>query len=156
MAQSRQEILGMVAKGEISAAEAAALLSGNAPVEKAPEPETMKAKLAAEPIPVKEETVTEATVNTVKLAEKVSANSGKTPTWLRIRVNDVNTGKSRVRVNIPLRLVGIGLRLGRGFMPELNGIDWDDTLNHLKDGDNGLIVEVEDVDSGDHVQIFVE
>ena len=150
MSQSRQDILEQVARGEISATKAAALMA-----EATDEQASTQAppKKAAAPIPVEEETHAPQ-----PRKQEQSQPSAKTSghRWLRIHVSDLNSGKSRVRVNIPLRLVKIGAKLGRGFVPELEDLDWDDIANSLAEGEDGLLVDVADESSGEHVQIYVE
>lgn len=76
--------------------------------------------------------------------------------WMRIRVTDLETGKSRVNVNLPLSWVEVGLKIGARYQPEIEGIDLGDILAQLQTGANGKIVEVEDVDDNQRVEIFVD
>ena len=77
---------------------------------------------------------------------------------LRVVVDSVNGDK--VRCNIPLSLVKIGLELGMS-MPEVNGndvlknVDLNQILALVDQGLIGKIVEVESSD-GDRVEVFVE
>ena len=147
-AEERQKILEMVAAGKITAQEAAALLNPAGEAEAQPEPEAMSAS-APEATAV---TKAEAPVAVEK--EKAPAPSG--PSWLRIQVNDSASGRSKVSVNIPLRLMKAGLQIGSSFAPELRNVDWDRLSTSLAEGDGGLLVEVQDEEDGEHVRIFVE
>ncbi len=82
-----------------------------------------------------------------------SSSSGR---WMRIRVTDLETGKSRVNVNLPLSWVEVGLKIGARYQPEIEGIDLGDILAQLQAGANGKIVEVEDVEDNQRVEIFVD
>lgn len=131
--QERTKILEMLAQGTITADEAVRLL------EKSPD-----AAATPEPAPVKEFTI-----------EKPAPN-GKQPRWLHVRVSDLNSGKDRVKVKIPFRLMRWGLKLGGKFTDELDGLDMDELMNALHDGGDGMIVDVTDENDGEHVQVYVE
>ncbi len=81
------------------------------------------------------------------------ASSGR---WLRVRVSDLSTGRQRVSVNLPLSWLPIGLRLGARFSPEVAALDPNELLAALQSGISGPLVDVEDLDDGQRVQIFVE
>lgn len=132
MSTSRKEILELLAKGKITAAEAADLLS-KTPADTAvaiPEP----------PPPTKADLT----------------KSGDKPAWLHVRVKDVNSGKNKVSVNIPLGMVKFGLKIGGRFSPELNGLDWDEIQGMMKEMESGLLVDVQDDEGGEHVQVFID
>ena len=76
--------------------------------------------------------------------------------WLRVRVSDLATGRQRVSVNLPLSWLPIGLRLGAHFAPEVAALDLNELLAALQSGISGPLVDVEDLDDGQRVQVFVE
>ena len=129
MDNNRSEILAQLASGQISADQAAEQLRGPA----APPPQPPPAP------PLTPE-------QTAALANR----------WLRIRVSDIESGRQRVAVNVPLSWVSIGLRLGARFSPEVAGLDANEVLAMLQSGANGQVVDVEDLDDGERVQIFIE
>jgi hypothetical protein len=45
--------------------------------------------------------------------------------WVRVRVTDMETGRTRVNVNLPFGLVRAGIRLGARFAPEMEDVDWE-------------------------------
>ena len=121
----RMRILGMISEGKISAEEGARLMG--AMTKPAPGP-------AGPPGP---------------------PNGATTGRWLRLRVSDAATGHVQVNINVPVGLVGWGLRLGSRFSPELVGLD-DELHAALADPSvGGRIMEVQDED-GQRVEIFVE
>ena len=124
----RREILQMLAKGSISAAEASELLS-----QLKNEPESAPAVAEAAEFPVE---------------------PGKKPRWLNVKVTDSATQRNKVSVRIPLSLARIGLRMGAKFAPEVEDVDWDDILSELSAGDVGTIVEVQDEEDGEHVRVY--
>ncbi len=139
-AAERQEILELVASGKMSASEAAAALSGGgAEGQAAPSPEPQKA-------------------SGIEVEEVVKAptNGDRKTSWLHVRVSDLNTGKRKVTVNIPLRLMKLGIRLGSAFAPELKDIDVDELSQALESDSRGILIDVEDEEDGNHVQVYVD
>jgi hypothetical protein len=76
--------------------------------------------------------------------------------WFRVRVSDVQTGKMKALVNLPIGLMDWGLRVGAQFAPEMEGLDLNELSEILKSGADGKIVEVIDEEDGEHVEIFIE
>jgi len=143
--EKRQEILKLLAAGKITVDEAAAMLSGES------QPETIFEK---QPEPVED------IDDLIKVEEDpglkyVRKNGKKRPTWLRVRVSDMKTGKNKVMVNVPMGLVRFGMSVGSRFAPELEGFDWSDLEGYF-DSDQGMLVDVEDQEDGERVQIFME
>ncbi|HVN14229.1 MAG TPA: hypothetical protein VMT73_00690 [Anaerolineales bacterium] len=75
--------------------------------------------------------------------------------WLRIRVTDMTTGRSKASVQIPLALVDAGMKIGAHFAPEVEGVDMSNVLEAVRSGMTGKIIDVVDEDD-EHVEIFVE
>ncbi len=78
------------------------------------------------------------------------------PRWLRVRVTDVATGRSKATVQIPLALIESGMKIGAHFAPEVEGVDMPTIMEALRSGMTGRIVDVFDEKDGEHVEIFVE
>ncbi len=76
--------------------------------------------------------------------------------WLRVRVTDRSTGKTKVNVNIPVGLVDVGLKMGARFAPEMAGMDLQAIQAAVKNGYQGRIVEVDDEQDNERVEIFIE
>lgn len=74
----------------------------------------------------------------------------------RVLVTDTVTGKNKVSVNIPLSLVRWGMRTGKKFTSDLDGIDMDELADMLEGGEDGQFIEVVDEEDGEHVRIFIE
>lgn len=162
--EERRKILEMVAAGKISAAEAAELLNvgaeplsetgaasesspGGSDVAEAQEPPS-PAETAAPSSSAKEPEM--------EMAGKGPTGTSPSPRWLRIRVNDLESGRSKVRVNVPLGFMKLGLQIGGSFAPELQNLDWEEFATSLAKTGGGMLVEVEDEEDGEHVQIYVE
>jgi len=79
------------------------------------------------------------------------------PSWLRVRVTDVNTGKEAVRVNLPFSLVNVGLKMGARFVPDIEQeLAMEELAEALKEGLTGKIVDIVDEEDGKRVEIFIE
>jgi hypothetical protein len=76
--------------------------------------------------------------------------------WFRVRVTDMETGRTKVNVNLPLSLVKVGMRMGAHFAPEVEDLDWDELMTAIQDGAAGKLVEVEDMEDGEKVEVYVE
>jgi hypothetical protein len=77
--------------------------------------------------------------------------------WLRVRVTDLRTGKSKANVKIPIRLADIGMKMAAKYTPDgLEDLDMNQLMAAVKDGGEGLLVDVEDEEKGEHVEVFVE
>jgi hypothetical protein len=87
---------------------------------------------------------------------RVVAQAPSAPKWFRVRVTDLESGKSKVNVNLPMSLVDVGTRMGARFAPELEDLDFNDIIEQIKSGAQGKIIEVEDAEGGERVEIYVE
>lgn len=78
----------------------------------------------------------------------------KTPAqWLRVRVLDQKTGKSKVNINLPVDLFDIAAR----FIPaQMHGIDVKELLRAVKEGARGKLIDVVDDEEGMQVEVIVE
>lgn len=90
--------------------------------------------------------------------KKASAPRAKagSPRWLRVRVTDTNSGRSKATVQIPISLVDAGLKIGAHFAPELDEMDMSSVMEAFHSGMSGKIVDVIDEEDGEHVEIFIE
>jgi len=86
----------------------------------------------------------------------ISMTAPSKPRWFRVRVTDLETGKNKVNVNLPMSLVDVGTRMGARFAPELEDVDFEDIIEQIKSGAQGKIIEVEDSEGGERVEIYVE
>ena len=142
---NRMEILELLSNGKITAAEAADLLSDigqpEAPAA-APPPPAAKA-----PEPPKAASAPAAPTN---------GDSSKEPSWFRVRVANLETGKNRVTVNIPVKMMKFGLKIGSRFSPEIENLDWNELTGMMQEMKTGMLVDVQDEDSNEHVQVYLD
>lgn len=139
---NRKEILDLLAAGKINAAEAAELLNNVATEpEVTDKEELLKAEFDAEPA--------------IKIVDPMPKKPGN-GRWFRVRVKNLETGKNKVSVNIPMPMVKFGLKIGRQFSPELNELDLDEMYAAIGETEQGMIVDVQDEESNEHVQVFID
>jgi carbohydrate-binding DOMON domain-containing protein len=76
--------------------------------------------------------------------------------WLRVKVTDMASGRSKATVQIPIGLLEAGMKIGAHFAPEVEGVDMSEIMDALRAGVTGKIVDVMDDEDGEHVEIYVE
>ncbi len=101
----------------------------------------------------------------MELLSALENNAGEIVTkknakWLKVRVKTMED-KTKVKVNIPLSLVDVGLKLGAAYAPQLkesglDKVDFDEIIEAVKNGAEGKIVDVEDEETQTIVEVFVE
>lgn len=89
-------------------------------------------------------------------AETIAPSAPDKPRWLHVRVTNLETGRAKVNVNLPIGLVNVGLKMGARHSPEVGELDWDEVLVAIREGTAGKLVEVEDVDGGERVEVYVD
>ena len=90
-----------------------------------------------------------------KPALKLTGPTGQ-PRWFRVRVFNLDTQQPKVTVNLPMSWVQVGLSMGSRFVPEMDGLNWQEIAGALNDDTIGKIVEVEDMEKRERVEIYVE
>ena len=103
-----------------------------------------------------------------QLLEAIDANAPRTPTaparpaapvrprWFRVRVTDLETGKTRVNLRLPLNLVSQGMKMGTFSAPEIEGLDPKRLKAFLDSGQIGKMIDLIDDEDGEHVEVFIE
>jgi polyhydroxyalkanoate synthesis regulator phasin len=92
-------------------------------------------------------------------SEKPKKTLGRTITgqMLRVRVTDMSSGKTKVNVNVPMKLVDAGLNIAAQFTPEMEGAQMMEAVKEaLAENMQGKIVDVIDEEDQEHVEIFIE
>ena len=79
--------------------------------------------------------------------------SGGAARWLRVRVTEAATGKTKVTVNLPLGLVDAGLNIASQYAP---GINLEELAEAINAGAQGKIIDVLDEEDGEHVEIYID
>lgn len=86
-------------------------------------------------------------------ARAVGVAAGEDGRYIRVRVTDTVTGKTKVSVNLPLSLVDAGLGIASNFVPSVKNVD---IMQAIRGGMTGKVIDVMDEEDGEHVEIFVE
>lgn len=74
--------------------------------------------------------------------------------WLRVRVTDMRTGRTKVNVNLPMGLVDAGMNIATQFAPDIN---FSEIAEAIREGAmEGKIVDVIDEEDGEHVEVFID
>ena len=88
----------------------------------------------------------------IKYAKRSLSNQ-----MLRVRVTDMSTGKTKVNVNVPMKLVDAGLNIAAQFTPEMENAQMMEAVKEaLAENMSGKIVDVVDEEDQEHVEIFIE
>ena len=88
----------------------------------------------------------------IKFAKRSLSNQ-----MLRVRVTDMSTGKAKVNVNLPMKLVDAGLNIAAQFTPEMENAQMMEAVKEaLAENMSGKIVDVIDEEDQEHVEIFIE
>ncbi len=124
--EERLRVLEMVAQGLITAEEGARLI------------EALERPTSAVPAP----------------SPASPAESG--PRWLRVRVTELASGRTRVNVRLPVSVLEAGARIGARFAPGMGEDERARILRAVRAGTYGPILEVVDAEEGERVEIFLE
>jgi len=130
--EERLKILNLVEQGKISAREGIRLLEA---LEKSRSPQ--RAPAMAPSIPQPEFTP-------------------GAPRWLRVRITDTASGKTRVNIRLPVTVLSAGMKMGARFSPELNQQQMDEIFNAIHSGEVGQILDVYKDDDSEHVEVLLE
>jgi hypothetical protein len=84
------------------------------------------------------------------------AGQAAAPRWFRMRVTEINTGKPRINMRLPIGLVNAGLKMGMRFTVDKDDLDMDSIRQALKEGAVGEIIDVTDERDGERTEIFIE
>ncbi len=88
-----------------------------------------------------------------KQSDESQRTEGK---FFRVSITDTTTGKSRANIRIPLSVMGIGMRFGAHFAPQIDGVESEQLMEAIRNGQVGKIIDVFDDEDGEHVEIYIE
>jgi hypothetical protein len=91
-----------------------------------------------------------------KAERKRASTASAEGRWLRVRVTDMDSGKTAVNVNLPVSLVNVGLRMGARFVPEMEGVSMTELDDAIRRGVTGKIIDIVDEEERQRVEVYVE
>ncbi len=77
---------------------------------------------------------------------------------VRIRVTNsaANPRKLNLTATLPVYLIEVSLRLGTLLIPQLSGSAIEGLLRSIEEGATGRLLDMQDLEAGERVEIFVE
>ena len=90
------------------------------------------------------------------VSSRGEGESDRQASWFRLRVTDIETGRPKASVNIPMGLVNLGLKIGARFAPDMEDLEYEEVIKAIRSGMQGRIADVTDEEEGERVEIFVE
>ena len=88
--------------------------------------------------------------------EKKQKAEKKEAKFLRVRITDVDSEKVRANIKIPISILHVGSRFGSKFTQKIEGIETEDLMAAIDQGQIGQILDVYDDEDGEHVEVFIE
>ncbi|MBN2044540.1 MAG: hypothetical protein JW757_05930 [Anaerolineales bacterium] len=75
---------------------------------------------------------------------------------LRVQVDDTRSGHRKVNVTLPMALVNAGLKIADNYLDEQTSQHAAALYDAIRSGETGKIIDVHDIQDGEHVQIYLE
>lgn len=77
---------------------------------------------------------------------------------IRVRTTSLNPKRQKIHLmaTIPVQLLAVSLRLGARLMPQLSDNRLHDLLRSIEGGATGRLLDLQDLEKGERVEIFVE
>jgi hypothetical protein len=83
------------------------------------------------------------------------SRAGARPNVLRVRVTDLSSHRQKVNVTIPVSLIDIGIKLGARLFPR-DGLTVEEIRRVVESGVTGRVFDMQDLEEGERVEIFIE
>lgn len=161
----RTEVLELLARGKISIDEAVKLLDQPS-FERAESIDDVSTAGGVSPLKVDIDVDVDLEKEGASYADQVieiedlpitkNKSSVREPRWLRIYVGELNSGKTKVKLNIPFGMVKFGLGMAQLFAPKEYSANLEQIETMMAEADSGLLVDVQDVEDNEHVRIYFE
>ena len=77
---------------------------------------------------------------------------------LRVRATSLNARMQKVHMTatVPLSVIKASLRLGARLLPQLSNSTLEDLLRTIENGVTGRVLDLQDLEKGERLEIFVE
>jgi hypothetical protein len=87
---------------------------------------------------------------------KRGASRPRSTKTFRVRVSDLDSGKTKVSACLPMSLIDAGMNIASNFTVDLDGVSLDEINDALQSGSTGKIIDVVTDETGEHVEVFIE
>ncbi|MBN1122963.1 MAG: hypothetical protein JXJ17_17945 [Anaerolineae bacterium] len=85
------------------------------------------------------------------------AQTGLTkPGTLRVKITNVDSGRVKLSINIPLSLVEVGIGMGARFAPHLDDSAFEQVADAVREGSAGKVLEIFEENSRERVEVWIE
>lgn len=85
-----------------------------------------------------------------------TAVANEPPRYIHVLVTDIDSGKARVNIRMPINLLNTGIKMGAHLPTEINALNTNQINDSIQRGITGQVLDVMDDDEGERVQIFLE
>lgn len=77
---------------------------------------------------------------------------------IRVRATNINAKRQKVNVTatLPISVIKVSLRLGSHLLPQLSNNALTDLLYAIEMGATGRLLDLQDLEKGERVEVFVE
>ena len=76
--------------------------------------------------------------------------------FVRVRVTNLLNNRQKANVVIPVSLINVGLRLATRLTPQVSGSALEDLLRAIASGATGRLLDLQDLEEGERVEIYIE
>jgi hypothetical protein len=83
------------------------------------------------------------------------ADERKRMRTVRVRVTNLATNRQKASVTAPVSLIEVTLRLATRLVPQIRGSALEDLLLTIENGATGRLLDLQDLEEGERVEIFV-
>jgi hypothetical protein len=73
-----------------------------------------------------------------------------------VRVTDLTTGKPKVNVRLPVGVVQAGMKMGAKFSIDEAQVNMTAITRAISEGETGQIIDVNNLEDGEHVEVYLE
>ncbi len=85
------------------------------------------------------------------------AQAGLTkPGTLRVKITNLDSGRVKLSINIPLSLIDVGIGMGARFAPHLDDSAFEQVADAVREGSAEKVLEVLEEANREQVEIWIE
>ncbi|HMO59881.1 MAG TPA: hypothetical protein PKA05_07130 [Roseiflexaceae bacterium] len=95
-------------------------------------------------------------IDAIGEAARERPRTASRPQSLRVIITDLVSRRQKLNVMVPVGLVNVGLKLGARFFPRMSQANAEDIMRAIEVGAPGRFFELQDLEEGERIEIFVE